>query len=95
MKKVVEIYEKRQKRRQWIGLFERGARRPVIEERYAEVEVWERLCCKSFEEDIDDHIGIEEIRVELVELQDSQVSKAVILLAANLVVEVILENTDI
>jgi hypothetical protein len=66
VKKVVEIYEKRQKRRQWIGLFERGTRRPVIEERYAEVEVWERLCCKSFEEDIDDHIGIEEIRVELV-----------------------------
>lgn len=30
-----------------------------------------------------------------LQLQDSQVSKAVILLAANLVVEVILENTDI
>lgn len=49
-----------------VGFVEVGRWRPVIEKGDRKVEVGERHGCESFYKDVDDDIGVIEVRVELV-----------------------------
>lgn len=53
---------------QRIGLVQLGIDRSLIEERYAKVEIRERGRGEGLDEDVDDHVGVVKIRIELVAL---------------------------
>ena len=55
-----------EKRRKWVGLVWVAAWRTFIEQGDAEIEVGEGERREGFDEDVDDYIGVVEVRIELI-----------------------------
>jgi hypothetical protein len=91
----VEALEDGQDIRQRIRLIQLSVDGTLVEKRYTEVKIREGRRREGLDEDVDNHVGVVEIRIELVELQNGKVSKTVVFLAANLVVKIVLEDSDI
>lgn len=81
--------------REGIGLVKVRIGGTVVEEGDGEVEVGERNGCEGFDKDIDYDIRVVEILVELIKFQDGKVGEAIIFLASNLVIQIILQNPNI
>jgi len=67
----------------------------LSEEGYTQVEVGKWGSGERFYENVNDHIWVVEIGVELIEFEDSEIGQTVVLLLAYLVVQIVLEETEV
>jgi hypothetical protein len=66
-----------------------------VKQRDTEVKVRKRGRGQCFDEDVNYYIWIVQIRIELVQFEDSEIGQAVIFLASDLMIEIVLQDTDI
>jgi hypothetical protein len=67
----VQLGQLRQEWREWVWLVELRGRRPVVEQRQTQVEVGVRGLRERLGEDVDNNVGVVEVRVELVPVRMS------------------------